>query len=87
MKNEQCNVDHIKKEMLTMAEELTHLNWGVHGDSTTFQEIGAESMDLLNLTMLIERKYKISLTDISLYSLNTTGELFQIVLQRIDHEN
>ena len=83
MNKNELKLEELKLELLSLASQVVDLDWNANGDETLFDEIGAESFDILNLSVEIERKFKISLSDVSPYDIKTTGDLIDCVYKKL----
>ena len=78
--------EEIRSEILTLARKVVDMDWESHGKDATFDQIGVESLDLINLSLLIEQRFGISLIDISPYDYSTVDQLMSLVQDRVDEK-
>ena len=56
---------------------------GVKADDHLMADLGVESIDILNLVRALEEKFHVSITDDEIGTLQTVGDLHQIVLRKL----
>jgi len=57
-------------------------NREIHDDDRFLEDLGAESLDILNIIAAIEKKYKVSIKDSEIPELQTPAELYAFLKNR-----
>jgi acyl carrier protein len=71
-----------KEEVLSKVKEIIVDKIGVHEDSVTLDanlqnDLGCDSLDIIEIAMEIEKEYKIEITGEKLQGINTVGDLWK----------
>lgn len=70
----------IQNKILALIEDL---GYGKVGAVDEFNVIGFDSLDMVDLTIKIEREFKISITDEELFKLKTVSDAVELVKNKI----
>lgn len=88
MKTNEINFEQIKNETITLVAERLGINANtITIDSDMEKDLGADSLDTVELLMDIEQKFGVHIGDNEASGIHTIGEAVQHIYDTLSEEN
>jgi acyl carrier protein len=81
-------MEKIEKELIQIiAKELDLLPQSIKTDTLIMDDLGADSLDVINIAMAIENRFNVEIDDNILSEFNTVASIVEVLTMTVEPEN